>query len=57
MDCVVEFVGVNAVDFCDVKVAIGREQVEDPIEEFETGKAEFWWEKDLEEALGKGQNP
>lgn len=56
LDRVVEFVGVDAVDFGDVEIAVGREEMEDPVDELEAGEAEFGRENELEEALAKGQN-
>lgn len=44
LDGVVELVGVDAVDFCYVEVAVGREEVEDSVEEFEESETELRWE-------------
>ncbi|KAK8661082.1 hypothetical protein V6N13_051984 [Hibiscus sabdariffa] len=57
LDGVVEFVGADAVDLGDVEVAVGREEMEETVEESETEEAELRWENQLEEALAKGQNP
>lgn len=56
MDGVVEFVGVDAVDFSDVEVDVGGEYTEELVEEFNGGETELRREDGLEEGLTEGEN-
>lgn len=56
LDGVVKLVGVDAVDLGDVEVAVGREAVEDPVEELDGGEPELRRKHRLEERLAESKH-
>ena len=56
LDSVVELVGVDAVDLRYVEVAVGGEQVEDPVEELHGGEPELRRENRLEDGLAESEH-
>ena len=57
LDGVVELVGVDAVDFGDVEVAVVGGRAEEAFEELEDGEPELRREDGVEDALAERQHP